>query len=530
MPDLGKPKPATEMNLSTYLRAGYPGIAIVTAEENRAEAEIAAVCRENNRQLLAWSSTEGLVDISEGRVTPCPDPLDALQQLDGLFARQEPQTVVLLRDLQLHMEHSDPMLTRRLKDTLRVAKTNGHTLILLGCRINLPPELDHEVTRIDLALPSNSELATVLDGMIASGGIPEPSQEIREAALQSALGLTTTEAENAFALSIVKTREISPWVIAREKARTLKKNGLVEIVETETSLNDIGGLENLKAWLTRRAGAFSESAKSYGLPAPKGLLIVGIPGTGKSLTAKATASAFGLPLLRLDMGRVFGGIVGQSEANLRSVIQTAEAIAPCVLWIDEIEKGFSGSSSSGSTDGGTSARVFGSFLSWMQEKEKPVFVVATANDVSKLPPEFLRKGRFDELFFVDLPDAHERAQIWDIVIVRHGRKTDDYDAVALSTTCEQYTGAEIEAVFIDALHEAFAEDREPVDKDIFDAMTNTVPLAQLMDGQIAALRTWAKGRARTAAKSGETEGTEIDGNPSGKTSTAPRRRRIAGLN
>ncbi len=313
-------------------------------------------------------------------------------------------------------------------------------------------------------------------------------------------------------LSVVETNGIDHRIIAREKAHTLKRNGLVEVVAATTSLNDIGGLDQLKEWLQRRSGAFGASAKAYGLPAPKGLLIVGIPGTGKSLTAKATAGAFGLPLLRLDMGCVFGGIVGQSEANLRSVIQTAEAIAPCVLWIDEIEKGFSGSKSSGSTDGGTSSRVFGSFLSWMQEKEKPVFVVATANDVSKLPPEFLRKGRFDEMFFVDLPDALERAQIWDIIIKRHGRKPADFDTVALSRACEQFTGAEIEAVFVDAMHEAYAEGREPKAKDILEAMTHTVPLAQLMDGQIAALRHWAKGRAREAAshaKSGSRTGRRI---------------------
>jgi AAA+ superfamily predicted ATPase len=513
------------MKLSTYLRAGYPGIAITTAEEARAESEIAAVCQINNRQLHAWSSTEGLVDIAEGRVTSCQDPLDALQLIDGLFSRKEPQTVVLMRDLQLHLEHSDPLLTRRIKDILRVAKTNGHTLIFLGIRINLPPELDHEITRIDMELPGNSELSAVLNGIIASGEIPEPSQEIREASLQSALGLTTTEAENAFALSVVEAQGISPKVVAREKARTLKKNGLIEIVETTTSLDQVGGLDNLKTWLTRRAGAFSSSAKVYGLPAPKGLLIVGIPGTGKSLTAKATASAFGLPLLRLDMGRVFGGIVGQSEANLRAVIQTAEAIAPCVLWIDEIEKGFSGSSSSGSTDGGTSSRVFGSFLSWMQEKEKAVFVVATANDVSKLPPEFLRKGRFDELFFVDLPDVQEREQIWNIVIARHGRKPDDFNTSELAKPSDQFTGAEIEAVFIDALHEAFAENREPSVKDIIEATTNTIPLAQLMDGQIAALRKWAKGRARPAA------GKNDHDKPVGKTTgTTKPNRRIAGMN
>jgi AAA+ superfamily predicted ATPase len=487
------------MNLTTYLRAGYPGLAVITSEEARAEAEIASVCTSLQRRLHAWSSTEGLIDVAEGRVTPCPDPLEALQLLEGMFAATSPQLVVLLRDLQLHMDQSDPMLVRRLKDTLRMAKTNGHAIILLGCRLKLPPELEHEITHVDFTLPDVAQLSTVLDGITQSAKLKNIPVATREAALQSALGLTTTEAENAFALSVVETKGIDPKIIAREKASTLKKNGLVEVVQTSTSLDDIGGLGLLKEWLQRRAGAFSESAKTYGLPAPKGLLIVGIPGTGKSLTAKATAGAFGLPLLRLDMGRVFGGIVGQSEANLRAVIQTAEAIAPCVLWIDEIEKGFSGSQSSGSTDGGTSSRVFGSFLSWMQEKTKAVFVVATANDVSKLPPEFLRKGRFDELFFVDLPDGNERAQIWDIVIKRHGRKPAEFDTVSISHACDQFTGAEMEAVFIDALHEAFAEGREPRQADILKSIAATVPLAKLMDGQMTKLREWAKGRAREAA-------------------------------
>lgn len=213
------------------------------------------------------------------------------------------------------------------------------------------------------------------------------------------------------------------------------------------------------------------------------------------------------------MGRVFGRIVGQSEANLRSVIQTADAIAPCVLWIDEIEKGFSGSQSSGSTDGGTSSRVFGSFLSWMQEKEQPVFVVATANDVSKLPPEFLRKGRFDDLFFVDLPDAAERTAIWDIVIAKYGRRPAGFDTPLLARSCEQFTGSEIEAVFIDALHEAFAGNTEPdAEQHLLPAVTRIVPLAQLMDGQIAALRQWARGRARPAGAdhtAGRSEGRKV---------------------
>ena len=485
--------------LTTNLRAGYPGLAVISSEEARAEAEIAAACTSLKRQLHSWSSTEGLVDLQEGRITPCPDPLEALQLLDRLFASDNPRHVVLMRDLQLHLDQTDPMLVRRIKDILRLAKANGHALILLGCRLKLPAELDHEITHVDFRLPDPAQLGTVLDGILKSAKLKAPHAAVREAALQSALGLTTTEAENAFALSVVETNGIDHKIVAREKARTLKRNGLIEVVEATTSLDDIGGLEQLKEWLLRRGGAFGASAKAYGLPAPKGLLIVGIPGTGKSLTAKATAGAFGLPLLRLDMGRVFGGIVGQSEANLRSVIQTAEAIAPCVLWIDEIEKGFSGSKSSGSTDGGTSSRVFGSFLSWMQEKDKPVFVVATANDVSQLPPEFLRKGRFDEMFFVDLPDALERAQIWDIVIKRYHRKPTDFDTVVLARACEQFTGAEIEAVFVDAMHEAYADGREPGPKHILEAMTHTVPLAQLMDGQISALRHWAKGRAREAA-------------------------------
>ncbi len=227
-------------------------------------------------------------------LTACPDPLDALQLLDSMFAADSPRHVVLLRDLQLHLDQSDPMLIRRIKDILRVAKANGHALILLGCRLKLPPELEQEITHVDFSLPGIAGLGTVLDGIVKSAKLKNIHEVVREAALQSVLGLTTTEAENAFALSVVETKGIDHKIIAREKARTLKKNGLVEVVEATTSLDDIGGLGLLKEWLQRRAGAFSESAKPYGLPAPKGLLIVGIPGTGKSLTAKATAGAFSL--------------------------------------------------------------------------------------------------------------------------------------------------------------------------------------------------------------------------------------------
>ena len=225
----------------------------------------------------------------------------------------------------------------------------------------------------------------------------------------------------AFALSVVESGGLNATLVAREKAQAVKKNGVLELIAAKETLEDIGGLDQLKDWLLKRKEAFSPRARKYGLPMPKGLLILGIPGTGKSLTAKATAAVLGVPLLKLDAGRIFAGLVGQSESNLRSVIQTAEAIAPVVLWIDELEKGFSGSKSSGATDGGTSSRVFGSLISWLQEKTAPVFVVGTANDVSQLPPEMLRKGRWDELFFVDLPNREEREMIWNIQVAKHGR-------------------------------------------------------------------------------------------------------------
>jgi SpoVK/Ycf46/Vps4 family AAA+-type ATPase len=287
-------------------------------------------------------------------------------------------------------------------------------------------------------------------------------------------------------------------VVAREKAQAVKKNGILEIVEAVATLNDIGGLDLLKGWLLKRKAAFSQKAVDFGLPPVKGVLIVGIPGTGKSLSAKVTAAVFNIPLLKLDAGKLYGGLVGQSESNIRAVINTAEAIAPCCLWIDELEKGFAGSKSSASTDGGTSARVFGSFLNWMQEKVKPVFVVATANDVSQLPPELLRKGRFDELWFVDLPNQQEREAIWRIQIAKYNRDPNEFDVAVLSKVTEGLTGAEIEQVFVEALFDAFDADNEPTDLTIATTLNEFVPLSKTMAEQIAALRNWAKGRARNA--------------------------------
>jgi hypothetical protein len=486
---------AMKSKIINYVRAGYPGIYLVSAEEQRVELELKSVAAEMKFSLFVWSVTAGMLDTAKGTVRECNDPLEAL-----LAVRELPdKSICVLRDLQTFLGNdANPILVRQFREVLQEAKTKSKTLVVLGCRLCLPPELERELTVVEFALPGKEQLGRVLDGIIESAGLPAMAEHERETALDAAGGLTTIEAENAFALSVVEAKAIMPAVIAREKAQAIKKNGLLEIIAAKESLASIGGLDVLKDWLLKRRNAFGKKARVYGLPIPKGLLISGIPGTGKSLTAKATASVFGVPLLRLDAGRIFAGLVGQSEFNLRSVIQTAEAIAPCVLWLDEIEKGMAGSKSSGATDGGTSARVLGTFLSWMQEKTAPVFVVATANDVSQLPPEMLRAGRWDQLFFVDLPNDGEREDIWKIQIAKLGREPKDFDTRQLARATEGLTGSEIEAVFTEALFQAFDNDREPTDLTIAQVLTEFVPLSKTMAEQMSGVRNWAKGRARMA--------------------------------
>jgi hypothetical protein len=485
-----------------YLQAGYPGLYLVSPEEQRVEAELKSVLQHFNQnratdeqyQLSYWSVVDGLVNVKSKQVHPCNDPLDVLQ----VIGEQPERSVFLLKDYHLFLQDPNPIIIRKLKDVLLEAKTKQKTLILVGCRLVLPPELEREITVVEFALPGKEALRGVLQGIAESAGIQALSPEQQEQSIDAACGLTTIEAENAFALSYVQTRSIEASVVAREKAQAVKKSGLLEIIEARESLDSVGGLDVLKDWLLKRRHAFTQRAVAYGLPPAKGLLIIGIAGTGKSLTAKVAARVFGVPLLKLDAGRLYGGLVGQSEANLRLVIQTAEAIAPCCLWLDELEKGLAGSKSSGATDGGTSARVLGSLLSWMQEKTAPVFVVATANDVSQLPPELLRAGRWDQMFFVDLPNLAEREAIWNIQIRKHGRNPADFDAVQLARASEGLTGSEIEAVFVESLYDAFDRDTEPTDLDIARALTDFVPLSKTMAEQINALRTWATGRARCA--------------------------------
>ncbi|NBV25651.1 MAG: AAA family ATPase, partial [Proteobacteria bacterium] len=358
--------------LTHYLRAGYSGLYLLSPEEQRVEAEFKAIATRLGYALCFWSMADGLVNTTSNKATDASDPLAALEAIDQLPEK----TIILLKDYHLFLHEPNALLLRNLKDTLLTAKTQQKHLVIPACRLCLPPELEREFTVVEFPLPGPTALRPVLDNILVSAALDALTDEAAEAVLAAASGLTTMEAENAFALSVVEAGSVQPALVAREKAQAVKKTGLLEVIDAKKSLADIGGLDQLKEWLLQRRPAFSQRARDYGLPVPKGVLIVGLPGTGKSLTAKATAQSLGVPLLKLDAGRIFAGLVGQSEGNLRSVIQTAEAIAPCVLWCEELEKAFSGTKSSGSTDGGTTARVFGAFLTWLQEKTKAVFVVA----------------------------------------------------------------------------------------------------------------------------------------------------------
>jgi SpoVK/Ycf46/Vps4 family AAA+-type ATPase len=322
------------------------------------------------------------------------------------------------------------------------------------------------------------------------------------------LGLTQDEAEKVYRKAQVtngKLTEEEVDIVLSEKQQLIRRNGILEYIEDEEDLDAVGGLEELKHWLQQRSNAFSQRARNYGLPQPKGMLILGVPGCGKSLIAKTTARLWSLPLIRLDMGRVYdGSTVGKSEANLRNALKVAESISPMILFIDELDKAFAGGAGSADSDGGTSSRIFGTFLTWMQEKKSPVFVMATANRIEKLPGEFLRKGRFDELFFVDLPNGEERRDIFKIHLCKRRpdvEKLDRFDFEQLSKVSDGFSGAEIEQAVIAAMYEAFAQDREFTQLDIISAVKSTTPLSRTMTEQVAALRDWARMRARPAATS-----------------------------
>jgi len=515
-------------SLRRLIRARFPLLSIQTAEESRALAEIASVVGNRHqiapaRQVYTWSTANGFAALGQAGTAETRTPHAALAAAAALTM---PSVVVLL-DLHpwLGSQTSPPdtQLVRAIKDTVRYYKDGPvpRTLILVSPTPSIPPDLQSLVTLVDFPLPTEVQIRSTLDGMIArntaAGALtvalgPEGAERLAKAAL----GLTAFEAENAFARAMVDDGRLTDadiTLVQDEKKQIVQKSGVLEVVSSSISLDDIGGLENLKTWLRKRNGSWMDEARAYGLPAPKGVLVTGVPGCGKSMTAKAMASAWSLPLVRLDIGRVFGGLVGASEQNMRTALRTAEAIAPCVMWIDEIEKGFA-SGASGSGDSGTAARVFGTFLSWMQEKTAAVFVMATANQISLLPPEMMRKGRFDEIFFIDLPTDLERTAIFSLHLMGRLKAgpalgslavTDELLGALVSAT-EGFSGAEIEQVVIAACFDAFNERRFLTAADLLAEIDKTVPLSVTQAEQIAALRAWADIRAVAASAPQDREG------------------------
>jgi ATP-dependent 26S proteasome regulatory subunit len=495
--------------IETLIRARYPILYIITSEEMRVQNLIVEIAAGRQKKVFEWTYSNGIVPAGasiqshKSRNGATKDPLAALDQV---IEQVEP-AIFLFKDFHPFLAKNNFAIIRKLKDIALHLKNSFKTIILISPVMEIPAELDKEITVLNFPQPTKEDLAEMLDKII--GEVQDRKQvrieldpEGRERLLQAALGLTLGEAENVFAKIIVKGQRLSGENVNEvfaEKQQIIRKSGLLEYYAANEDFSNVGGLAVLKDWLNKRAVAFTDEARAFGLPAPKGILLLGVQGCGKSLCAKAVSRLWQLPLLRFDMGRMFGSLVGSSEENVRRAIAVAESIAPAVLWVDEIDKAFVGSQSSGVTDGGTTARVFGTFLTWLSEKNAPVFVVCTANDVSQLPPELLRKGRLDEIFYVDLPAAEEREEIFRIHLAKRGRDPETFDLPALVEASNDFSGAEIEEAIISALYDAFYARQDLATAHVLAALGQTVPLAKTMSEKISAQRHWANGRARIAS-------------------------------
>jgi len=498
-----------QTELETLIRARYPILYLITSEEMRVQGLIVEIAKKRQKKVFEWSCSTGIVPAGtsiqsqKNRNAATKDPLAALDQV---IEQVEP-ALFIFKDFHPFLTKTNFAVIRKLKEIALHLKNSFKTILLVSPVLEIPAELEKELTVLNYPLPTRDDLNALLDKIIAE--VKQFKQVAidldeagRERLLQAALGLTLGEAENVFAKIIVKSERLSGADVNEvfaEKQQIIRKNGLLEYHATNDSFANVGGLAVLKDWLNKRAVAFTDEARSFGLPAPKGVLLLGVQGCGKSLCAKAVATQWQLPLLRFDMGRMFGSLVGSSEENVRRAIAVAESVAPAILWVDEIDKAFAGSQGSGFTDGGTTARVFGTFLTWLSEKTAPVFVVATANDISQLPPELLRKGRLDEIFFVDLPARAERLEIFRIHLQKRGRDDARFNLEALAAASEDFSGAEIEEAINSALYDAFNGRTDLTTEHVSNALAQTVPLAQTMDEQINQLRSWADGRARNAS-------------------------------
>ncbi|TLN21572.1 AAA family ATPase [bacterium] len=487
--------------LDILIRSRQPVISLVTGEEARARDLVKLVAQDlGKRDLFLWNSVmgfrregEGSNPLEEGRM----DPLTALQRIEAFKG----EGIFLILDFHPYFE--EPVVVRMIRNLIYSLKSSKKTLIMLSPFFKLPAEIRDDVPQVFMPLPDYDTLSALLHNLCESRGVKvDLNKESEEKLVKSALGLTENQARGVFLKSVLKHEVINQsaiQLVLSEKQKIIKKDEVLEFFPTREKIGDIGGLDNLKEWLKKRDKAFSSRAKEYGLPDPKGILIIGVQGTGKSLTAKATSALWRLPLLRMDLGKVFGSLVGESEERIRKALVLAEAISPCILWIDEIEKAFSSVVSAG--DSGTSARVFGTFLTWMQEKSKPVFVIATGNDIANLPPELMRKGRFDEIFFVDLPNYEERVEIFRVHLSKVRPVVRNFDIPKLAGATSGFSGAEIEQAIINAMYNAFDDnEREFSSEDICTGVKEVIPISKLMHERIEKLRDWASERTRRANK------------------------------
>jgi SpoVK/Ycf46/Vps4 family AAA+-type ATPase len=485
--------------LDLLLRARYSLIYIPTREEERVEAAIAASAKQQgNRGVYTWDFVDGYQgnpnDAGFGR----RNPLQALEFVEKL--PPSAAAVFILRDFHRFLD--DVAIARKLRNLARLLKSQPKNIIIISPQIAIPDDLSEVITVLEFPLPTLSDIKTEVERLLSATG-SQLQGRVMDDLIRSCQGLSMERIRRVLARSIATHGQFQPDdidLILEEKRQTIRQTQILDFYPATERISDIGGLDNLKDWLLKRGGAFSERARQYGLPYPRGLLLVGIQGTGKSLTAKAIAHHWHLPLLRLDVGRLFGGLVGESESRTRQMIQIAEALAPCVLWIDEIDKAFAGFDSRG--DSGTTSRVFGTFITWLAEKTSPVFVVATANNIQALPPEMLRRGRFDELFFVGLPTQEERQAIFAVHLSRlRPHNLDQYELQRLAYETPDFSGAEIEQTLIEAMHIGFSQNRDFTNDDILEAASQVIPLARTAKDQIEHLQAWARsGRARLASR------------------------------
>jgi ATP-dependent 26S proteasome regulatory subunit len=485
-----------ELNL--LLKARYPVLYISTFEEDRVEYTIRkAIKSTSNKAIYTWDFVEGYKTNPNNPRFASKNPLQALELVEKLTA--DTPAIFILKDFNKFL--TDISISRKLRNLVRILKTQPKSLIIVATELEIPKELSDLITVLDFTLPNSTEIKNELLRLFESlNKTVEP--DFLEVLIRACQGLSIEKIRRALSKSIAQygtINEATINLVLVEKRQIISQTEILEFQGTTSQFTDIGGLETLKKWLATRKESFSEKAKLYGLPAPRGLLLAGIQGIGKSLTAKAIANEWQLPLLRLDIGRLFGGIVGESESRVRQMIQLSEALAPCVLWIDEIDKAFSEQTKGG--DSGTTNRVLGTFITWLSEKRSQVFIVATANNFSVLPLEIIRKGRFDEIFFVGLPILNERQQIFNVFLNRlRPNQLGDFDLALLAKKSEGFSGAEIEQAIVEGMLIAFNEKREFNTADIVGGLKQIIPLSQIEPERTKQLQDWAiSGRVRLAA-------------------------------